>query len=125
MKQAPKFPQGWHAIAEKIRKRQEREEQVKGQGGNKFQQLEAGLTDTETGKRVEDIVIYGIRTIRTMPEAESFFEGYVVDIKDKPERYPAQAKDDPSGYAKQDIYVALNLHFISPETHRLWRNIIE
>ncbi len=120
-----RIPDAWYGIFEKIKARKELEEEVAAAGGNKYQQLQARLTDQETGKLLEDIVIYAIRTIDDKDEAESFLHGYAEDIAAHPEKYPGQARDDPAGYARYDTGLALNMHFTSSATHELWDGVLE
>lgn len=103
-------------LIKKILRRKENENKVKREGGNKFQQLEARLTDEESRKILEDPVIYAIRRIRNYDEARDFVKGYEQDIKLNPNKYLWRARGKPKGYVIIDILAALNLHFPSEET---------
>lgn len=114
----------WNSMREKIKKRRENEEIVKKNGGDVFQQLEARLMDVETGKLGEDIVIYGIRTINDKKKAQNFLQGYISDVSNNLEKYPLSAKEDPKGYAVNDLLLALNMHFYSSATHEFWNSTV-
>ncbi len=116
------IPAGWLGITELIKERLENENRIRNKGGNKFLQLEARLTDQASGKLMEDIVIYAIRTIKDKSEAEDFLNGYIENIKSHPAKY--DLKQDAMDYAKNDIYLALNMHFASKQTHRLWNDVL-
>ena len=109
---------------EKIKQRIEREKQSLIKGDDKFKQLEERLRDIDSGELIEDPVIYAIRTIQDTSEAKDFIKGYIMNIKENIQDYPKKARQDPSMYAKHDIYLALNLHFYSEDTHRLWNDAL-
>lgn len=125
MTEQKKFPERCDDLGEKISQRIQRRIQVKEEGGNTFQQLEARLTDVDSGEMMEDIVVYAIRTIKEIPQAEDFLKGYINDIETKPDKYPEQATYDPTRYAKTDMDLALHLHFASEKTYDLWTPVID
>ena len=120
-----KYSPDWNNLCKIINKRIEKEKQIKNEGENKFQQLEGRLTDMNSDKLTEDIVIYAIRTIDNTSEAKDFIQGYISDIEKNTSKYPKQAKSNPLKYAKKDIYLALNLHFASNKTHQMWNSAIK
>jgi len=115
---------GMEELLLKIKARVDKAEEVKKAGGNKFQQLEARLTDEDTGKLIQDIVITAIMQVESQKDAKSFYNGYVEDIAKHPKKYPKQARSDPASYAAGDIYLALNLHFTEAKTHKLWNKAL-
>lgn len=119
-----KTSEGMEDLLLKIKARIDRAEQVRKAGGNTFQQLEARLTDEDTGKLMQDIVITAIMQLKTLKDAKSFCKGYAKDIAKHPKKYPKQARSNPKSYAAQDIYLALNIHFTESKTHRLWNKVL-
>lgn len=83
------------------------------------------MTDVDSGKLLENQVIYALRTIKNPFEAEDFLRGYILDVEINPNKYPEQAKDNPSDYAIYDTLIALSMHFHSRKTHKLWKKAIE
>jgi hypothetical protein len=119
-----RIPASWDDIFNEIKKRDEKEKEVKESGGDKYQQLKAKLTNLKTGKLMEDIVCYAIRTIDRKSEAKDFLNGYALNIKENPKKYSAKAKQDPLEYAKSDIYCALG-HFTVKKTLNLWYKTLD
>ena len=107
----------------KIKARIDKAKELEKQGANKFKQLEARLLDEETGKLGEDIVIYAIRTLDTVEDAKSFYEGYIEDITNNPKKYPKEARRNPAAYAEYDTRLAIYLHFTDPKVYKLWRKV--
>jgi len=91
---------------------------------NKFRQLEARFSGPHTGKLEEDLVICAIQDLENEKDIRSFYIGYAKNIRNNPIKYPALAAKDPADYARYDIRLALNLHFRSNKTHRLWESAI-
>lgn len=119
---------GMRKLADKIHRQKENEAKVAAEGGNKYLQLKARLTNPDTGKLEEDLQIYGVRVIKNEADATSFFNGYVHDIIDHPENYPEKqweiiAKENPVEYAKRDMNYVLG-YFTEPETHKLWDRVM-
>ncbi len=110
----------WDYDFESVKSRIAMAKMVRLAGGNKFQELEARLTDAETGKLVEDIVIYALRIIKDASEARDFIRGYVYDVKTNPEKYSSLARMDALDYVRSDIHLALDLHFRNVLTHKMW-----
>ena len=107
-----------------IKKQQEQEKQAITDGKNKYLQLEARVTDPDTGKRTSDLPIYGMRVIETQDEAEDFIRGYIKDIFDNPEKHPETAIEDPTGYVISDLWYVLG-YFPSKKYHELWTPTFE
>jgi len=116
---------GEKIFSEKIKQRIREEKQSLIRGDNKFKQLEERLRDSDSGELIEDPVIYAIRTIESVSEAKDFVRGYVLNIKENIQNYPEKARENPSMYAKHDIYLALNLHFYSEGTHKIWNSALK
>ena len=105
--------------SEEIMERIQNMNEVRLNGGNVFQQLEARLTDASSGSLISDIVIYAVRTIRDPSRAEDFLKGYIEDIRANPEKY-ALEKESPESYAKGDIANVLGLYFRNQGVHDMW-----
>ena len=116
---------GMKAYLKKVKARIDKAKEIKKAGGNAYEQLEARLTDEDTGKLIQDIVITAIMDLKTAEDAKSFYQGYTKNITENLSKYPKQAKEMGSkAYAKYDIELALNLHFTSPKTHKLWNSVL-
>ncbi len=114
---------GMREIARKIKARIDKAKELEKQGANKFKQLEARLTDQETGKLIQDIVITAIMDLETVKDAKSFYQGYIEDITNNPDKYPEIARKDPAAYAEYDTGLAIQLHFTDPKIYRRWRKV--
>ena len=107
-----------------IKRRIDKAEEVRKNGGNMYQQLEARLTDEKTGKLIQDIVITAIIHVDNLKDAKSFYQGYAKNIKNNPKKYPKKVRKKPYQYAATDINLALHMHFTEPKTYRLWEKAL-
>ena len=124
IKRTKKHSPGMLELMKKIKKRVDNAEEVKKNGGNKYEQLEARLLDEDTGELTMDIVIYGIQVIDNYKDAESFYHGYIKHIEANPNKYPAESKGKPMSYARHDIGTVLCMHFTNQKTYELWEKVI-
>lgn len=113
------------AVFEKIVERKNLADLVRENGGNKFEEIKTRLTDVESGKLIADPVIYAIQILNDSNEIRDFYNGYFLDIENNLDKYPIESRKNPKEYAKYDIFLALNLHFYSNDTHKLWKNTLK
>jgi len=114
---------GWNTLFKDMRERITKEKEIKATGGNKYLQLEARLGHDKTGSINGDISVYAIQTIKNKAEAKDFYKGFVEDVKQHSDKYPATIMD-AEDYVKSDIYMALNLNFAEDKTHKLWYKVL-
>jgi hypothetical protein len=116
------FPVGFMRYINAILKKQRACDAYRKCGGSMFNALKIRLT--KRGRVEGSLVIYAIQTIKSEKDARSFYLGYAKDIRENPRKYPKKAGQNPAGYARYDISVALSLHFPHAPTRSLWKKAI-
>lgn len=112
-------------IFDRTRRLIEKSQKVKENGGNIYQQLEARLFDSDSGKYLECPVIYAIRILEKRSDVIDFYHGYFNKVKNDLTKYKLNSENEAKLYVINDISTALNLHFYDNKTHTLWEPILK